>query len=412
MFRVLFVQHSGGRSGSTISGLTVAEAFRETGARVEVVFGHDGPMIAAYRQLGCGTRIIEHKNWLRGGNWQQSTRRIAREVWNARRFRALLRELRPHVVYVNSLVSLSAAVAARRGGIPCVWHLRELFDDVGGEMRIPAIGGRGLVRQLLARLPARRIAISQSVADNLQGAGNTLPIEVISNAVDDTFFQEQRSATECRRHFELPEGRPIIGVPGTLRPVKGHTFLLDAAAQVVRLVPDCLFVITGSGEPCYEAELRSQAAHLGIQQQIRFIGTITEMPQFYRACSLVCIPSRSESFGRIAIEAFASGTPVVATAVGGMRETIEDGRTGLLVEYGDVAGLSAAIRELISDEQARADLVTNAARVAAERYSAGQIRKRIRNVVIPLIKPTVERDDVSVGGVRVPASVGPRSESH
>lgn len=410
--RILLVQHCPNRTGSTISGLIVAEAFREIGAAVDVAFGHAGPMIAEYERRGCRTHLVPHKNWLRGGNWHQSLRRTAREVWNSRLFGPLLRDLRPHVVYVNSLVSLAAAVAARRERIPCVWHLRELFDDVGGEMRIPVIGGRALVRQLLKRLPARRIAISRSVADNLLGSRDASLVDFVPNAVNEEFFDVSNDAAACRTQLGLPEGRPIIGVAGGLRPVKGHPFLLDAAAQVARDVPECLFAIAGEGDPAYDAQLRNRTIELGIADHVRFIGTVTDMPRFHRACDIACIPSRSESFGRVAIEAFAAGTPVVATAVGGLRETIENGRTGLLVEFGDVAGLAAAITRLVSDERARAELTTNAALVAAERYSARGCRERIRSIVLPIATPRIDRDAVPAHRFLEPVSFGARQDGN
>src|SRR5207248_4108745 len=122
---------------------------------------------------------------------------------------------------------------------------------------------------------------------------------------------------------------------GTLRPVKGHPFFLDAAAAAIKRIPDCRFVIAGTGEARYVEALKAQVAMLGLTAGVRFLGKVEQMPAFYRACDVVCVPSMSESFGRTVIEAFASLTPVVATAVGGMRETVEHGRTGLLVAYGD-----------------------------------------------------------------------------
>ena len=73
----------------------------------------------------------------------------------------------------------------------------------------------------------------------------------------------------------------------------------------------------------------NRASKLASADRIHFVGWVEDMPAFYRACDMVCIPSRAEPFGRTAIEAFAVGTPVVATAVGGLQEIVEDERTGL-----------------------------------------------------------------------------------
>jgi glycosyltransferase involved in cell wall biosynthesis len=127
--------------------------------------------------------------------------------------------------------------------------------------------------------------------------------------------------------------------------------------------------------------LHRQVAELGIADQVRFLGVVQAMPQLYRACDVVCIPSVAEPFGRTAIEAFAVGTPVAASAVGGLRETIEHEETGLLVEYGDVAGLSRALWRLLDDASLRHRLAFAAAAVAASRYSAQRHQTALCSIV-------------------------------
>lgn len=376
------VQHCANRTGSTISGLLAAEGFRREGWDVDVAFGFEGPMIAEYAALGCGTHVVPHKNWLRGGNVLQSARRMAAELRAATGFQRLIDEVRPDVVYINSLVSLAAGVAARRTRIPCVWHLRELFSDVGGEMQVPAFGGRRLVRRTVNRLSRRRVAISRSVATNVLGTDDPAEVTIVPNAVDSSFFEVEDSPAACREHLGLGADSLIVGVPGTLRPMKGHGFFLDAAARVSRAAPDCVFAITGTGEAAYAAELRARAARLGLDGRVRFLGTIAEMARFYRACDVICVPSLAEPFGRTVIEAFAVGAPIVATSVGGIRETIEDGVTGLLVKPGDVAGLSESLLRLLGDEELRLQLADAGRSAAAERYCERLYHERINGVAV------------------------------
>lgn len=379
--RVLFVQHCANRTGSTISGRLVVDGFRRAGWDVEVAFGFDGPMIAEYERLGCRTHVVPHKNWLRARGFVRPLRHILAERRTASAFVRLMRDVRPDVVYVNSLVSLAGALAAHRLGLPCVWHLRELFDDVGGEMRIPRCGGRGLVRRVLTRLSTRRVAISRAVQDNILGIPEVPGTEIVPNAVADEFFELTDDVASCRRRFDLPSEVPIVGVPGTLRPMKGHSFFLDAAAIVAKLRPDVVFAITGVGEPAYTASLHRQAEELGINTQVRFLGTVTDMPRFYRACELVCVPSVAEPFGRTVIEAMAVGTPVVATAVGGMRETIDSGVTGLLVKFGDSESLSRAICEVLGNPRLSSQLRMGGLRAAQADYAARLYQERLICVV-------------------------------
>jgi len=379
--RVLFVQHCANRTGSTISGKLVVEGFLRAGWTMDVAFGFDGPMIAEYERLGCRTHVVPHKNWLRGRSFLHSLQQMNAERRNARPFQKLIREVRPDVVYVNSLVSLAGAIAARRERVPSVWHIRELFDDVGGEMHVPGFGGRALVRRMLNGLATRRIAISKAVARNILGTTDPSQVDLVPNAVGQEFFDLAASADECRRGFDLPPGVPVIGVPGTLRPMKGHPFFLKAAARIAASFPSCVFAITGTGEPEYTAALHREVHDLGLTGHVRFLGTVSDMPRFYRACDLVCVPSASEPFGRTVIEAFATGTPIVATAVGGIQETIEDNVTGLLVAFGDSESLSCAIGKVLGNPQLAAALRDGGRRAAASAFRAQLCQERLIEVV-------------------------------
>jgi glycosyltransferase involved in cell wall biosynthesis len=384
--RVLFVQHASDLSGSTISGQLVSSGFRQALWHVDAVFGSVGAGIAAYDRLGCVTHVTPHKNWLRGGNSIQSVRRIITEAGASQQFVRLARQFRPDVIYVNSIVSLAAAVAARRLRIPCVWHIREQFDDVGGEMRIPPCGGKSLVRRVIATCADHTVLLSDAARDNVLGKNWGGKASVVPNAADDCFFELAATPAECRALFGLPERGMIVGVPGTLRPVKGHEFFLNAAAAVAVRGATCDFVITGDGEPKYFEKLQHLAGELGLTGRVRFLGAVTRMPEFYRACDLVCIPSQAEAFGRTVIEAFAAGVPVVASAVGGMRETVDHGTTGLLVDFGDVSGMSDALIQLLENPGLRQRLAAAAHLKARTHYSAGIYRDRINRIVTTTVE--------------------------
>jgi glycosyltransferase involved in cell wall biosynthesis len=390
--RVLLVQQPSDRNGSTISGELVARGFREAGWDVDVAFGSNGDGVELYENLGCTLHIVPHKNWLRGGNVVQSLRRIGHELRSSGAFTRLIQDRRPDVVYANTIVSLAAAVAARRRGLPFIWHIRELFDDVGGEMRIPPLAGRALVRLVIRSCADHVVLISQAVRDNILGPGWDGDASIVANAVDERFFELDEPRARCREQFGLPADAMIVGVPGTLRPMKGHEFFFKAAAQVVAEGRSCRIAVTGEGEPAYSEHLRQLAGELGLSSCVRFLGTVKSMPEFYRACDLVCIPSRAEPFGRTVIEAFASRTPVVATSVGGIRETVQGGRTGLLVEYGDIPGLCRSLSLLLSDAELRFRLADAALQEARLRYSTRayyeQINRIVKEVVTGRERPT------------------------
>lgn len=379
--RVLFIQHASNRSGSTISGELVARGFRDAGWSVDAVFGSFGPGLELFDRIGCKTDVVPHKNWLRGGNRFQSIRRAVAEIRTRRAFVELARRSRPDIVYVNSIVSLGGALAARRLRLPCIWHIRELFDDVGGEIHIPPCGGKSLVRRIVAGCADHVVLISEAVRENILGFDWRGPASVVPNAADERFFDLSSTPAECRALLGLPSEGLIVGVPGTLRPMKGHEFFLEAAARVAASGASCHFAVTGDGEPKYVEQLRERVASLGLSPRVHFLGTIARMPEFYRACDLVCIPSRAEPFGRTVIEAFAVGVPVAASAVGGICETIESGKTGLLVDYGNSAGMAEALIQLLRDVTLRQRLAAAGRSKARAFYSAEVYQERINRIV-------------------------------
>ena len=129
-------QFASDRSGSTLSGLLVVRALQSLGLRVSVAFAHPGPMIEAYRDVGCDTHLVPHRNWLRRVSSARFVKDVVSELRASRAAVELVRRLNPSVGYVNTMASFSGAVAFARCRVPFVWHLRELFDDVGQQIRL------------------------------------------------------------------------------------------------------------------------------------------------------------------------------------------------------------------------------------------------------------------------------------
>ena len=178
----------------------------------------------------------------------------------------------------------------------------------------------------------------------------------------------EREAHLQRRH----EGEPAeVLVAGRLHPLKGFDLAIDAVAAILPHERPVLRIV-GAPPPDddgYTARLHEAAECL--DGAVRFDGALhrDELADRLRHADLVLVPSHSETFGLIALEAAASGVPVIAAAdAGGLREAVLDGETGLLVEGRDPATWAAAIREVLADE-AGWTRMSEAARAFAERRS-------------------------------------------
>ena len=146
---------------------------------------------------------------------------------------------------------------------------------------------------------------------------------------------------------EYVDGPPRLLCVGRLIPIKGHIVLLRAFAEAKRRVPELALDIAGRGP--LEPALRALAKELGVEDSVRFLGYVSPIREAVERSAIVVVPSMGEGFGMVALEAMERGRPVIAAAIGGLGELVEDGETGLLVPPGEAEPLAEAIIRLASD---------------------------------------------------------------
>ena len=187
----------------------------------------------------------------------------------------------------------------------------------------------------------RITAVSQWLKDETTRAFgcSDCPIEVIPNFVDPTVFDRARYGDALRQ--ELGGGRPVLMHISNFRPVKRVVDVIRVFARV-RAQQPCVLVMVGDGPDRHAAE--EEARRLGVAAEVRFLGKIDTVAPLFAAADVYVFPSESESFGLSALEALASGVPVVAARVGGVPEVVRDGVTGALLPLGDVEGMAQAVR--------------------------------------------------------------------
>jgi D-inositol-3-phosphate glycosyltransferase len=210
---------------------------------------------------------------------------------------------------------------------------------------------------------------------------NANRISLVPPGIDLNLFQPGDSAA-ARRALDLPTG-PLVLFVGRIDPVKGIDTLFEGFHHLLRSQnwggqpPRLVFVgglirIDGTGSTM-DADLQRlarRAQELGLADSVLFRGSQPRqlLPLYYNAVDVCAVPSRYESFGLVAVEAMACGTPIVASSVGGLRFSIEDGVSGLLVPHSEPTALSDALYRVLSDHGLRSRMQVGA-RQAAIRYS-------------------------------------------
>ena len=248
-----------------------------------------------------------------------------------------------HAVSLGTLATLLAgrrrAVAARRVSFP--------------------LRGRLLGRVKYSFRVDRVVAVSEAIRRALVAQGLAAErVVVVHSGIDPERFasgDRARFRAALARLGDLPEGAFLIGTAGHLASHKGIDRFLEAAAQVAQEIGETRFVVVGSGPR--EADLRRAAEAGPLRGRVLFAGFQEGMPDVYAGLDLFVLASLSgEGSPAVLKEAMAAGVPLVATAVGGIEEIVEDGRHGLLAPPGNVPALARAMALLAADPTLRAEL--------------------------------------------------------
>jgi D-inositol-3-phosphate glycosyltransferase len=262
-------------------------------------------------------------------------------------------------------------VAAERLGIPLV-HSMHTMGRVKNLSLAPGdraeSSDRISAESEIVRLADRLVANTAQERSELVGLyGADLDrVDVVHPGVDvDVFAPTDQVA--ARRRLNLPADDRIVLFAGRLQPHKGPDIAIEAIA---RLEPSVRLVIVGgpSGTGTEHPEaLADLAADLGVANRVTFVPPVDQrrLADWYAAADVVCVPSHSESFGLVAVEAQACGTPVVAAGVGGLTTAVVDGVTGVLVGSHDPADYAGALGTLLHDPALRATMGAKATMHAA-----------------------------------------------
>ena len=194
---------------------------------------------------------------------------------------------------------------------------------------------------------------------------------------------------EARQQLGLRDDDRILLFVGRIEPLKGVDILLGAAAQL-ETESDCFVLVVGGDSSARAGEvahLRDLASELGIGERVSFLGAVDHerLPLFYSAADVCVVPSFYESFGLVALEAMACGTPVVASRVGGLAGTVRDGETGFLIPWRCPEPFAERLELLLGNEELR-HAFGQSAREAVERFRWGNVAEAVLALYRELIE--------------------------
>jgi D-inositol-3-phosphate glycosyltransferase len=254
------------------------------------------------------------------------------------------------------------------------------------EVEADAAGRRAEAEAAIINCSDTVLASCSVEADQIAGLYHADPtrIRIVAPGVDHAFFGPGHRP-QARRAVGLPTEGPLLLFVGRIQPLKGVEVAVRALAALSATHPDAsLAIVGGPSGPRGVAEvgrLVGLVDRLGLADQVRFVPPQPHelLSTFYRAADVCLVPSRSESFGLVALEAAACGTPVVASDVGGLRTLVEHGRTGYLVEDADPGAFAARVGAVL-DDPVLAERLGTAAVLRARGYTWAGAAHRLHEI--------------------------------
>ena len=356
---------AGDAGGMNIYVVESAERMAAMGVSVDIFTRRHNPDLPDVVEFSSGVRV-RHLNI---GACSATKEELPALIPNlSEAFSKVLESEKYDVLHSHYWISGKVAMpVAKKFGIPLAHTMHTMarvknMNLAEGERPEPMIRVQGET-QVVAAADAL-IANTDAEAASLVSLYEACPdnVSVVSPGVDLYTFTAGSGRKAAREAVGLPQDAHILAFVGRIQPHKGPEVLIRAVAEMLNhsphLRPKLITIIMGgaSGGGLGEVErLKDLVSWLNISDVVRFENPVprAQIPQWYRAADLVCVPSYSESFGLVALEAQACGTPVVATAVGGLRTAVADGISGVLVDGHDPRAWSSVLARLIQEPQRR-----------------------------------------------------------
>ncbi len=340
------------RAGMEVVVTNLTLRLVELGHRVGVTcLETDGPLAETLRARGVDVKVVPAPG-------------VSSNL-RAPLLEAHLRSIRPDVVHSHSGVWLKAAHAARRAGVRRVVHTAH-------GLLSPEPWFAPTLMWAAARYTDAIVAVSRPLRGYLQrhcGRAKSR-VCVIPNGVDTKRF----ARSEAPFMTAPPRHEFRLGHVARLESVKNQRLLIESFARVAAAEAEVILMIAGDGP--LRGDLQAQADRLGLSDRVRFAGEVKDIPRWLQQLDAFVLSSDAEGTPMSILEALSTGVPVVSTAVGGIPDSLDNGRAGILVPPGDASALASAMLTVVRDTDQRAALAARGREWVQAEYSEESMVRR------------------------------------
>lgn len=353
--------------------LSLSKAFKDEGVGVALA-SSGGELEGEFRDLGISHKSIRIMTKFEFGP------KVLMSIPSIVRF---IKKEKIDVIHAHTRVSqVAACLASLASGVPFVSTCHGYFKK----------RARGVLDTWGGKVIAISAAVERHLVDDLGVKRDR--VRLVYSGVDADKFSVKYSKEEIeaiKRSLGI-EGKSVVGTIGRLSPVKGQRFFIEAMSEVLKMKPDTIGLVVGSGPE--EAALKDRVKALGMEGDIKFIesavafgaDSLTDTRKILAAMDVFVFPSVKEGLGIALLEALASGKACVASRVGGIEDIITDHENGLLTGSGDVLAIAKSILELLSDDSLRARMGDSGRRMVREKFALKRMAREMLEVYRSVVK--------------------------
>ena len=261
-----------------------------------------------------------------------------------------------------------------------------IIATVHGKVYYPEKNRRILFYRMAAKLCSGMIAVSNELKRYLlkELKLNSKDIMVVYNGIDLDKFHTNKDSAEIRKELSIPPETLIVGSVGSLFKVKGYSFLIESAKEVLKVFPNFKLLILGEGEQ--SSALQEKIESAGLQDAVKLLGFREDIPKILTLFDIYVCSSLSEGLSLSLLEAMAAEKPIIATEVGGNSEIVINGVSGFLVPPENPNALAEKIIYLLKDKEKRKKMGEEGRRIVKEKFSIEQMLKEYENLYEKLLK--------------------------
>lgn len=348
--KILFISHEGSKTGAPLFLLKLLRYLKveRPEYRIAIFFSKRGEIVEQLVREGFEVCVSEKR-----GNLNSRVSKILNRFIHYLRYLKILYSFRPDLVYSNTIVNFSETVLAGIVRIPVIMHMHE-GKNFSYACRY---------RLRISCLFANRIIVGSHYVNSVLNCLAGRHGAVVYNGVD---FPTEIPAKKKISHFPLK-----IGVLGTIEPNKGQFIAIKAMHLLVRRGLSVKLEIAGKlTDVGYYTQLRNYLREKSLEDVIDFVGIVPDTELFLKSLDILLVPSFDEAFPTVILEAFSTRTLIIASAVGGIPEMIENNVNGLLFKAGDSMMLTEIIENIVDEEDFVEMVSLSAFKILQEKFDS------------------------------------------